>query len=230
MAVLHQRLYCDVLVAGGGMAGVCAAVAAARHGAKVVLVQDRPVLGGNASSEIRMHVLGADRAGLRPYARESGLLEEILLEDAVRNPQRSATLFDLLLWEKVTDEDNIHLLLNTQVDGAEMATSSRISGIRATRHSTEETFSVAAKLFVDCTGDGRLGAEAGAEFRVGREGRDEYGETFAPQGADNRVLGSSILFMASRHESPMPFNAPHWARHFTEDDLKLRPHAVLEYG
>src|SRR6201999_1644795 len=88
----HMRrvdLACDLLVAGGGLAGVCAAVAAARNGAKVVLVQDRSRLGGNSSSEIKMHVVGANSHGGRPGWREGGLLEEFRLDDAANNPQRS---------------------------------------------------------------------------------------------------------------------------------------------
>ena len=85
-------LQADVFVAGGGMAGVCAAVAAARHGAKVVLVQDRSRLGGNSSSEVKMHIVGADMHGGRPGWREGGLIEEFRLDDAVNNPQRSCEI------------------------------------------------------------------------------------------------------------------------------------------
>jgi len=97
-------LTCDVFVAGGGMAGVCAAVSAARHGAKVILAQDRSRLGGNSSSEVKMHTVGADCSGGRPGWRESGLIEEFRLDDAVNNPQRSFELWDLLLYDKVKSE------------------------------------------------------------------------------------------------------------------------------
>ena len=101
------RLKTDVLVAGGGMAGVCCAIAAARNGAQVVLMQDRPVYGGNASSEHRMHILGADADENRDTdARETGIIEEIKLEDAVKNPQRSHHVFDLILKEWVAGEEN----------------------------------------------------------------------------------------------------------------------------
>lgn len=111
------RLAADFVVVGGGLAGVCAALAAARNGAKVVLVQDRSVLGGNASSEVRMHIVGADCHGTRPGARESGIIEELKLEDAARNPHRSYSQWDLLLYEKVTLEPNITLLLDTDCTG-----------------------------------------------------------------------------------------------------------------
>lgn len=219
----------DLCVAGGGMAGVCAALAAARNGRRVVLIQDRSVLGGNASSEIRMHMVGASCSGRRPGARESGLIDEIRVEDAVRNPQRSPAMFDLLLYDLVAREPNITLLLDTDCTGCDME-GSRIVAVHAVRQMTEETFRIRAPFFADCTGDGRLGVEAGAAFRMGREAREEYGESLAPETADSRTLGSTILFTARRHDRPMPFAAPPWARRFTEEDLALRSHRELEYG
>src|SRR5438105_4913165 len=117
----RQELDVDVVVAGGGMAGVCAAVAAARNGARVVLIQDRSVLGGNASSEIRMHIVGADCHGSRKGWRASGLIEELRLEDAVRNPTRCYPYWDVLLYDRVIAEPNITLLLETDVVAVEMA-------------------------------------------------------------------------------------------------------------
>lgn len=159
--VTHHRMECDLLVAGGGMSGVCCALAAARLGARVILVQDRPVLGGNASSEIRMHMVGATglHAGL-PLAlepREGGLIEEIRLELAVRNPQRSPAVADLILYELCRAEPNLTLLLNTTVTGARVE-HGRITEVTAERPSTEDRFTLAASMFADCTGDGRLGA------------------------------------------------------------------------
>jgi len=120
--VTEHSLACDLLVAGGGMAGVCCALAAARLGTQVILVQDRAVLGGNASSEIRMHIVGATglHAGvpLSLESREGGIIEEIRLELAVRNPQRSAAVCDLILYELCRAEPNLTLLLNTTVVGA----------------------------------------------------------------------------------------------------------------
>src|ERR1700744_2647169 len=107
----QNQLQADLAIVGGGMAGVCAAIAAARNGAKVVLVQDRSMLGGNASSEVKMHIVGADRHGAVPGLRESGIIEELRLEDAVRNSHRSYSQWDLLLYEKVKAEPYITLLL-----------------------------------------------------------------------------------------------------------------------
>lgn len=236
----QRELEGDVLVAGGGAAGVPCALAAARCGARVILCQDRPVLGGNASSEVRMHMVGADVSGsrgmpLKVEAREGGIVEEIRLETCVRNPQRSASMFDLILYEKCRAESNLTLLLNTAVIGAELEGGKIVCAL-AMRQSTEESFRLGAKVFVDCTGDGRLGFEAGAPFRQGREGKGEFGESRAREEADGQTLGSSLLFMARRHDRPMPFVPPPWARKFTEAELRLRPHATagvdrgLEYG
>lgn len=219
----------DLCIAGGGMAGVCAALAAARNGARVVLLQDRSVLGGNASSEIRMHIVGASCSGHRPGARESGIIDELRVESAVTNPQRSAAMFDLLLYDKVRREPNITLLLDTACTGCRVE-DGLIRSMTAVRHSTEETITIEAPFFSDCTGDGRLGAEAGADFRMGREAAHEYGESLAPAEADSRTLGSSILFSARRHAGPMPFTAPPWARRVDERDLRLRGHGDLDYG
>jgi len=99
--VTHTTLKTDLCVAGGGIAGVCTALAAARNGARVVLIQDRSVLGGNASSDIHMHMVGASCSGQRPGARESGIIDELRVQDAVRNPQRSNSMWDLVVEETV---------------------------------------------------------------------------------------------------------------------------------
>ncbi len=226
-----HKISCDILVAGGGPAGVPCAIAAARNGAKVVLCQDRSVLGGNASSEVRMHIVGANGTGsfdrgeeMLTEAREGGIIEEIRLENAVRNPQRSASVFDLILYEKCWAEKNLTLMLNTTVCGASVENSNITEAI-AVRQSTEDRFLIAAKIFIDCTGDGRLGAEAGAPFVEGREGIDDFGESLALEKPDNKRLGSTILLQARKHDRPMPFVAPDWARKFSRDELKLRLYA-----
>lgn len=228
--LVDHSLKCDILVAGGGPAGVPCALAAARSGARVILCQDRPVLGGNASSEVRMHIVGADVSGSRGAelsveAREGGIIEEIRLDTSVANPQRSASMLDLILYDKCRTQSNLTLLLNTAVVGAEKSPDGRIACAIAERQSTEDRFRIDAKVFVDCTGDGRLGLEAGADFRRGREGKDEYGESMAQDRADSHALGSTILFTARKHDRPMPFVAPKWARKFTEHDLRKRSHA-----
>ncbi|HEY0862737.1 MAG TPA: FAD-dependent oxidoreductase [Lacunisphaera sp.] len=230
----HHELNFDFAVVGGGLAGVCAALAAARNGAKVVLLQDRSVLGGNASSEVRMHAVGADIHGRRPGARESGLIEELRLEDAVRNPHRSYSQWDLLLYEKVTAEPNLTLLLDTDCTGCSVEAgpggSRRIVSLEAVRHSTEDSFTIRAGIFADCSGDGRLGFEAGADFTLGREAKADHGESLALDRADRQTLGSSIMFTARKHDTPQPFRAPPWVRRFQKHEFKFRPIEGFEYG
>lgn len=230
----HHELHTDFVVVGGGLAGICAALAAARNGTRVVLLQDRSVLGGNASSEIRMHAVGADFHGRRPGARESGIIEELRLEDAARNPHRSYSQWDLLLYEKIVTEPNITLLLDTTCTGCtavEVSSGQRIvERIEAVRQSTEDVFTIHAGLFADCSGDGRLGVEAGADFTVGREAKAEFGESLALDAADRQTLGSSIMFTARRYDTPQPFQTPSWARKFQKHEFIFRPIESYEYG
>lgn len=229
--ISRKKVNTDLLVAGGGVAGVAAAIAAARNGISVILLQDRPVLGGNASSEVRMHILGAASRGkeLETESRETGILEEILLETAVRNPQNSASMLDLILYEKCRNEPNLTLMLNTTVTGAQMNGNLIVSAY-ASRESTEEHFEIFASIFADCTGDGRLGFEAGALFNVGREAASEFEEEAALSDRDPYSLGSSLLFTAKKFEKPMKFTPPSWSRKFSEEDLKFRNHQSWEYG
>ena len=230
MNILQEHeLSCDILVAGGGPAGVPCAVAAARNGAKVILCQDRAVLGGNASSEVRMHIVGADASGtrgrdsaLQTEAREGGIIEEVRLETAATNEQRSASMLDLILYKLCRAEPNLTLMLNTRVVDVEMS-DGKITHAIAERQLTEDRFTIAADIFVDCTGDGQLGVAAGNPFRQGREGQDEYGESMAQPEADGKTLGSTLLFQARKHDHPMPFTAPDWVRKFTAEDFKHRP-------
>jgi len=228
-----RTIEADVVVVGGGMSGVAAALAALNNGASVALVHDRPVLGGNASSEVRLHILGADESGARSDTdcRESGIIEEIRLHEVTRNPHRSCSVFDLLLYEMVCRRQGLTCLLNTSCCGAVMSSPSKIAAILATRPSTQDVFTIRGKMFIDTSGDGRLGAEAGAEFRAGREGRAAYGESMAPPEPDNQMLGSSILFTTRKHDRPIPFTPPDWAIRFPKcEDLPYRGHGSWEWG
>ncbi|MCC6142696.1 MAG: FAD-dependent oxidoreductase [Candidatus Hydrogenedentes bacterium] len=228
----HMRvvpLACDFLVAGGGMAGVCAALAAARHGARVILVQDRSRLGGNASSEVRMHIVGADHSGSRPGWREGGILEELRLEYAALNPHNAWEMWDLLLYDKIVSEPNITLLLDSAVFGATVE-SDQIREVLVRCDKTEHLYRIQAPLFADCTGDCRLGLEAGAEMRTGHEGFSDYLETLAPEVGGPATLGSSLLFTSKDYGRPMPFTPPAWARKVTKEHLKHRGTRSWEYG
>jgi hypothetical protein len=227
MAVVD--LACDLFIAGGGVSGVCAALAAARHGTPVVLAQDRSRLGGNSSSEVKMHIVGADIHGSRPGWREGGIIEELRLEDAVHNPQRSREMWDLLLYDKIKSEPNITLLLDTTCYAAEME-GDRIVRVLARNDKAETIYRITSRLFADCTGDSRLALEAGADIRTGRESKAEHGESLALEKADHYTLGSSILFTSRDYGKPMPFTPPKWARKITADMLKFRSVNSWEYG
>jgi len=222
-------LNCDVFVAGGGMAGVCAAVAAARHGAKVILVQDRSRLGGNSSSEVKMHIVGADCHGGRAGWREGGLIEEFRLDDAANNPQRSFELWDLLLYDKVKSEPNITLLLDSVLYAAETK-DSQIQQVMVRSDKTEHLYRIKAKVFLDCTGDSRLALEAGVTLRRGRETRSEFNESLGVEKSDDKTLGSSILFTARDYGKPVPFTSPKWARKIAKEQLRFRGISSWEYG
>ncbi|HOC67550.1 MAG TPA: FAD-dependent oxidoreductase [Candidatus Hydrogenedentes bacterium] len=222
-------LSCDFLVAGGGMAGVCAALAAARNGAKVVLVQNRSRLGGNASSEVRMHIVGANHHKGHPGWREGGILEELRIEDAVRNPHWAWELWDLMLYDKIVSEPNITLLLDASLYRVEMENGAiRRAWVR--NDLTEHIYRIQATLYADCTGDCRLGLEAGAAFRTGHEARDQYNESLAPETAGPETMGSSILFTSRDYGYPIPFTPPRWAQKITSDQLRLRKTHSWEYG
>jgi len=215
----HEKHAADFCVVGGGMAGLCAALAAARHGARVVLMHDRPVLGGNASSEIRVHVCGADRSGAIPHMRETGILEELRLENLKRNPHMCFSVWDTILYEKVTGEENIVLLLNCSCLEARVE-GRRIASVTGWQTTTQTYHTVEACVFADCSGDGVLAPLTGAPFRMGREGRDEYGESIAPERADTRTMGMTCLFQAREYDTPQPFAPLPWAYTFPScDDL-----------
>lgn len=223
------ELEADVCVAGGGLAGICAALAAARRGARVVLLQDRSRLGGNSSSEVKMHVVGANSHKGRAGWREGGLVEELRLDDAANNPQRCWELWDLLLYDKVVSEPNITLLLETTLYSAAKQ-NGRIATVMARCDKSEQLYRIRAAHFVDATGDSRLALEAGAEFRTGREARSEFNESLAPEKADQETLGSSVLFTSRDYGRPMAYAPPKWARKVTKEHLKFRNTRSWEYG
>ena len=206
-----KELSYDVAVLGGGLAGMCAATAAARNGAKVVLVQDRPVLGGNSSSEMRVHVNGVNslKPGNTPE-RETGIVEEILLHNRFNNPQEAYPVWDHVLYDFINRENNVDLMLNTQAIRAQMK-GEKIEAAICWQLTTETEFTIYARQFIDCSGDGLLAATAGALYRTGREGRDEFDEKYAPEKPDGWQMGASLLFGAKDMGRPMPYEAPSFA-------------------
>ena len=202
-----------LVVIGGGLAGVCAAIAAARHGVKTVLVQDRPVLGGNASSEVRLWVLGATShlGNNNRWSREGGILNEILEENLYRNHQGNGLIFDTILLEKCIVEKNLTLLLNTAAFDVEKSDPDTISAVHAFCPQNSTRYLLRAPLFCDASGDGLVGFMAGAAFRMGAESREEFGEGFAPDAEYGQLLGHSMYFSTKDVGVPVKFVPPSWA-------------------
>lgn len=216
----------DVVVLGGGLAGVAAAVSAARHGAKTCLVQDRPVFGGNSSSEVRVTPHGA--AAFHAYARETGIISELLIEERARNHEPivengwTNSVWDLTLYDMVVRTPNLKFHLNTSVTGLVMKSPRQIESVVCTVAHAETEITISAKLFVDCTGDGVVAAEAGCEWRMGSEAREEFGEPHAPRHASADVMGSSIHFKTRDVGYPTEFVPPEWAVHYDDPDFFYR--------
>ena len=212
-----QTLEADFCVVGGGLAGLCAAVEAARHGVSTVLMQDRPMLGGNASSEIRMWVSGAHG---RDH-RETGLIDELMQENHYRNPEKNYSIWDGILYSLAKAEPGLTLLLNCSCLDCEKRDSSILS-VTGWQLSTQRYVRVSAKLFADCSGDSVLAPLSGALYRHGREARAEFGEDITPVESDAKTMGLSLLLQARENTRPVPFIAPQWARHYTAEDLPGR--------
>lgn len=210
----------QICVVGGGLAGLCAAIAAARRGSRVVLVQDRPVLGGNSSSEIRMWVCGAHGKD----NRETGIIEEIMLENFYQNPGLKYPLWDSVLYEKAKAEPNLTLLLNSSCLEAVMD-GSRIVSIKAWQSNAETFHEIRAEYFIDCSGDSILAPLSGARYMYGREAKADFQESIPPDTADRKTMGMSCLFQIRECTEPRPFTPPSWAYTYESDaDLPFKDH------
>jgi hypothetical protein len=205
----------DVVVCGGGLAGFSAAVAAARHGAKTCLIQDRPVFGGNSSSEIRVTPHGA--AAFHAYARETGIISELLIEERARNHETifengwTNSVWDLTLYDLAMMTPNLTFHLNTSMTAVRKSNQRNIECVVCRIAAAETEITVFGRIFIDCTGDGLVAAEAGCEWRMGTESRQEFGEPHAPARASSDTTGNSIHFKTRDIGRPVPFQAPEWA-------------------
>lgn len=219
-------LNADICVIGGGMSGLVAAVAAARHGAKVVLMHDRPVLGGNASSEIRMWIRGA--AGKEN--RETGILQEIELENIYRNPAMNYSIWDTVLYQMVLNEANITLLLNCSCLSCEME-GAKIASVTGWQLNSYTFHTVHAGIFLDCSGDSILAELTGAAYRVGREDQSEFDEYGACEIGDRCTMGSSVLIEARKTDHPCTFIPPEWAYVYPDDEsMYMKNHDIIGTG
>lgn len=223
-ALLKKEYRTEFCVVGGGLAGLAAALSAARHGTRVVLIQDRPMLGGNASSEIRMWVGGAKGKG----NREGGIVEELFLQNYYTNPNAKFTLWDAVLYDAAIREKNLTLLLNSSVLDAECE-DGVIKSVTAWQSNAETFHTVYASYFADCSGDSILAPLSGAEFRYGREAKSEFGESIPPEVADRKTMGMSCLFQIRETDHKVSFTPPDWAYDYpTEDALAHRTHDLAD--
>lgn len=227
--MIKMRKEYDLVVVGGGISGICTAMAAARHGVHTALVQDRSVLGGNSSSEMRVHVNGAGRDCGYKNAIESGIILELLLANKKVNPQHSYHVFDNVLWEKANFQENLDVYLNTSMRNVEIK-DNKISQITAYQMNTEIEYTFIAKYFSDNTGDATLAYLAGADYTIGHEARDTYGESLAPEEANEYVMGSSVLFSMKDMGKPTPFKRPDFAYQYTKEMRGKRQFPELTHG
>ena len=229
--LIEETLSVDVLVAGGGSAGTSAAIAAARNGASVVLVEGAEVLGGNSGSTKRVTMVGACGPRSSPEnqfkmdCREGGIVEEYQLNSAAHNPDYVPSLFSLEILTLVKAEPNITLLLNTWLisvttEGA--AASKTITSATCEDQVNQRRYIINAKTYVDATGDGRLGAEAGAEYIQGREGKAMWNESLAMDVGDNETEGTSIIYQAEDKGQPRGWSSPFWATRYNKSEFRYR--------
>ncbi len=224
--MLNKKIVkCDLCVIGGGMAGLTAAISAAREGLKVVLMHERPVLGGNASSEIRMWICGAKGEN----NRETGILEEILLENLYRNPTKSYAVWDTVLYDFIRREDNITLLLNCTCLDADVlkgdfanGRDTKIKAVRGYQMTTQCFYEIEAKFFCDSSGDSILAPLCDAQYRIGRESSSEFGEDTHVTEADKMTMGMSCLLQGRETQHDVKYTAPEWSTKITEKDLSYR--------
>ena len=228
-----KELQTELVVVGGGLSGVCAAVVAAREGNKVVLIQDRPVLGGNASSEVRLWALGATShmGNNNRWSRESGLIDEILLDNLKRNKEGNPLIFDTILLEKVYNEENITLLLNTAVYETSKTDDNTIKSVRAFCSQNSTTYSINAPLFCDASGDGIIAFQSGASFRMGAESIEEFEEGFAPNIEDyGNLLGHSLYFYTKDLGKPVSYTAPSFAIDNAKELPRIKNYQLNQHG
>ncbi len=202
----------DVCVVGGGMAGLIAAVASARRGASTLLIHDRPVLGGNASSEVRMWICGAHG----PSHKEAGILEEMQLTNLQRNPYGTYSIWDSVLYEFGSMTPGLTTLLNCTCNNARME-DGHLVAVDAWQLTTQIWHRVEARIFIDCSGDSILAPLSGAKTMHGRESREAFGEPIAPNRSDLKTMGNSLLIQLEETDRPQEFIAPDWAYYFDDE-------------
>ena len=211
----------DLTVIGAGYAGIVAAISAARLGLKVALINDRDVPGGNASSENRIHVNGGASCNKSYYSRESGIADELKLTTLQFNPRYNKKeeyhLSDMALFQMIINEENISYYPSTAAYDCEVE-DGKVVRVFAFCPKNFEEYVFESDNFCDASGDGIVAEKAGAEYRLGREAKSEFNESLAPDEADDKVMGSCILFTTKESDAPVTFKKPPFAYDFEKDD------------
>ena len=206
-----RTIQTELAVIGGGPAGVCAALSAARLGVKTLLVGNRPVLGGNSSSEIRVWTRGATGAG-NLFAEEMGIWGLLKMQNLYKNPDANPIFWDEILLDTVLSEKNITLYLNTEITDVEL-NGGHLAAVTGFQQSSEIKLRIEAKYYIDATGDGSIGAKSLVPYYMGKH-RVEYesGEHLS----EPELLGSSILYYSKKEDHPIRFVPPEYAYNMTE--------------
>ena len=220
MKMKEIRINADLVIAGAGIPGICTALKSARMGLKTALISNRPYFGGNGSAELMIMIVGA--SGMQEFnynARETGIIEELFLENLYQNPEKNRYVWDGILLDKLQAEENLMLFPNTCIDEVQMGENGSIQSVSGLQTTTETRYVFSAPVFVDDTGDGTVGYLAGAEYRYGREAKAEFGEKFAPDVADDGVLPSTMVFFAHDVGHPVSYTPPKFAKDLTKTDV-----------
>ena len=213
----------DLTVIGAGIAGLCAAVSAARKGLTVSLLNDRTVLGGNNSSECRVHMSsGASAGNPSCYVRETGIVDELKLRIFHQNPRyeskKDFDLTDMAFFQFVHEQENIFLFTSTAAYDAETV-DGKIKGVLAYNSRTETTYRFVSAYYCDASGDGLVSFKAGAECRMGREGKDEYNESLAPEVGDEHTMGCCLMYTTAKADHPIKFTRPPFAYDYSKPEI-----------
>ncbi|MEM0968829.1 MAG: FAD-dependent oxidoreductase, partial [Verrucomicrobiota bacterium] len=222
-----QEFEYDLVIVGGGMSGCGAALAARKQGLNVALIQDRPVFGGNASEEIRVHTLG-----IHGYATD--LLKSI---DTIHYPNGSADAkIDQQKRDATMAASGVDLFAHHIACGLEKQ-GDRIASVEAREVTSGVIKRFRAPVFIDATGDGWLGFWGGAEYRTGREAHaefeekwDQHGDLWSPEVADKKVMGTSVLWNGEQTNERQEFPEVPWAMPVAKDHEATKGEWYWEYS
>ncbi len=218
----------DVVIVGGGTAGCGAALAAESQGLKVALIHDRPVLGGNASSEVRVHTLGT-------HGKGGKILKGIDTGHWPNGSEQSVSDTDKRQ-KTMNAAKGIQQFLGWRAYNANTS-GNRISSVDAKHIESGETARFQAPIFIDSTGDGWIGYWAGAEFRYGRENKNEfnegwkkYGALWSPEKPDSKIMGTSVLWNSHKLATKTTFPEVPWALDVAKNLAAINGEWYWEYS